>query len=61
MHSALTRRTTEALYSGISSGDNHTCAIASDDQADCWGGNFYGELGNGTTTHSPVPVKVNSP
>jgi len=28
----------------------HTCAIASDDQAYCWGYNHYSQLGNGTYT-----------
>jgi alpha-tubulin suppressor-like RCC1 family protein len=31
----------------ISTGDNLTCAIASDDKAYCWGSDQYGQLGNG--------------
>ena len=42
----------------ISAGDSSACAIASDDKAYCWGYNSYGELGNGTTTASLVPVAV---
>jgi len=42
----------------ISSGDNHTCAIASDDLLYCWGYNATGQLGNSSTTQSLVPVAV---
>jgi len=43
----------------ISAGENHTCVIASDDRAYCWGGNKNGQLGNGSTANSNVPVAVN--
>ncbi|MGB4420606.1 MAG: hypothetical protein WBI29_02300, partial [Candidatus Saccharimonadales bacterium] len=36
----------------------HACAIASDDQAYCWGNNSSGALGNNSTTNSLVPVAV---
>lgn len=42
----------------ISTGAYLTCAIASDDKAYCWGANWYGQLGNGLTTNSNVPVAV---
>lgn len=42
----------------IAAGNLHTCAIASDNNAYCWGSNSYGELGNGGTTQSSVPVAV---
>ena len=53
------------LYAGgktvvsLTIGYNHTCALASDDQAYCWGNNANGQLGNGTWTNSPVPVAIN--
>jgi alpha-tubulin suppressor-like RCC1 family protein len=33
----------------ISAGRYHTCAILDDDSLRCWGSNFYGTLGNGTS------------
>ena len=44
----------------ISTGSYHTCAIASDDKAYCWGANSSGQLGNSSTTQSTVPVTVNT-
>ena len=41
-------------------GDNAHCAIASDNQAYCWGYNPLGGLGNGTTNNSSVPVAVST-
>ncbi|MGI6443569.1 MAG: fibronectin type III domain-containing protein [Candidatus Dojkabacteria bacterium] len=46
--------------SSISPGDSHTCGLGSDNQAYCWGYNNYGQLGNGSTTNSNVPVQVSS-
>jgi hypothetical protein len=42
----------------ISAGHWHTCAIASDNQAYCWGRNNLGQLGNNSTSDSLVPVAV---
>ena len=50
-----TNTTAVALSSGIDS----TCALTNTGAIKCWGGNFYGVLGDGTTTHSNVPVEVN--
>lgn len=42
----------------IGNGSNHSCAVASNGRAYCWGYNTGGQLGNGTTTNSSVPVEV---
>jgi alpha-tubulin suppressor-like RCC1 family protein len=42
----------------ISAGDAHTCALAQDGTAWCWGLNSDGTLGDGTTVDAPVPVAV---
>lgn len=36
----------------------HSCAIAASGVPYCWGGNGYGELGDGTTRDRPTPVAV---
>lgn len=41
----------------ISTGGYYTCGVA-DGRAYCWGQNNYGQLGNGSTTNSTVPVAV---
>ena len=43
----------------IAAGSNHTCVVAKD-RAFCWGDNSLGQLGNNSTTGSPVPVAVNT-
>jgi alpha-tubulin suppressor-like RCC1 family protein len=51
-----------SLSDGIAldAGSSYTCAIRSmaGGTIACWGGNFNGELGDGTTTNSAVPVAV---
>jgi alpha-tubulin suppressor-like RCC1 family protein len=42
----------------IAPGGGHTCALLTGGTVRCWGGNYYGQLGDGTTTDRATPVVV---
>ncbi|MCL1840111.1 IPT/TIG domain-containing protein, partial [Candidatus Saccharibacteria bacterium] len=44
----------------ISTSNEHTCAIASDDTAYCWGGNGDGQLGDNSYTGHLVPTRISA-
>jgi alpha-tubulin suppressor-like RCC1 family protein len=43
---------------GGGSGGDHSCALLSNRTAVCWGGNFFGQLGDGTNADRYRPVGV---
>ena len=42
----------------IAAGGYHSCAIMTDGSVQCWGWNYYGQLGDGSTSHGFTPVSV---
>ncbi|MCM1507891.1 MAG: leucine-rich repeat protein [Ruminococcus flavefaciens] len=55
---SATTTTTDLYRNNISLGDNHTAYISEDGSLWMWGNNEYGQLGNGTTDSSAVPIKI---
>jgi alpha-tubulin suppressor-like RCC1 family protein len=48
-------------FKQVVAGDYHSVAVGVDGNAYAWGDNEFGQLGNGSTTDSPVPVRVSAP
>lgn len=48
-------------YAKIAAGDKHSCAVSQTGDAICWGFNYFGQLGDGSTIQRKSPVKVQSP
>ncbi len=46
------------VFQSVSAGDGHTCGVTTRGTAYCWGSNDSGQLGDGTTMDSNVPVAV---
>ena len=51
----------DVTFTAISAGGAHTVAIGSDGQTYAWGAGPFGQLGNGSTADSSVPVAVSVP
>jgi alpha-tubulin suppressor-like RCC1 family protein len=55
---ALATAASALSFYQVSGGNFHTCGVTTDSRLYCWGRNFYGELGDGTTTDRLKPVPV---
>lgn len=54
-----TRVVGDARFTSISGSLNHTCALATDGRAYCWGGNDRGQLGRGSfAARSATPAEI---
>ncbi len=42
----------------LEAGWNHTCAVVGGGELRCWGWNYFGQLGDGTTLNQNIPVRV---
>ena len=42
----------------LAASGQHACGRTSTGAVHCWGNNFFGQLGDGTTTRRPTPVPV---
>ena len=48
-------------YLQVSAGGDYSLAVGSDGNAYAWGWNYWGQLGDGTTTERHAPVRVKTP
>jgi alpha-tubulin suppressor-like RCC1 family protein len=46
------------LFESLTVGIRHSCGLAPDGKAYCWGSNEYGRLGDGSTSNRSTPVPV---
>ncbi|HVT40290.1 MAG TPA: hypothetical protein VHE78_14710 [Gemmatimonadaceae bacterium] len=52
------RPVSQVSFTAVTAGAFHTCGVTTSRAAYCWGANFTGELGDGTTTPRTNPVLV---
>ncbi len=58
-NSSFTQEDTNSTdWSSVSAGFNHTAAIKANGELWLWGNNYYGQLGDGTTTNKNRPTQI---
>ena len=56
-----TAPSTDLLFTQVSAGGQHTCAITTGGASYCWGANGSGQLGDGGAVSQVTPVRVLGP
>lgn len=56
--SDLVRIDDQRVYTQVAAGYDHACALSAGGEVYCWGGNTYGQLGQGDTTSRVEPTLV---
>lgn len=46
------------VFRSLTAGSSHACGVTVTGAAYCWGFNFFGQLGDGSTTDKPLPTPV---
>ncbi len=49
---------TKIKFQAVERGNYHTCAISLTGKLFCWGNNYYGSVGDGTTVNRSIPTAV---
>jgi alpha-tubulin suppressor-like RCC1 family protein len=57
-HPTPLRVRSDVKFTAVSAGFTHTCALARDGSAWCWGANDTAQLGDGTTKNAPIPTPI---